>query len=252
MPGPEGVLVDRSTVYQYDQDARLVLPRARLPAGETLAGYGMAGDAVTLLSNRALYFYDARELENDDGVLQPRQRVPLPGAVGDLQRIDAMELLDGWLLSFAFVRSSYNAEGALPFQQIVRVDEAGHVRTVARREVRRDYPDAWRYQNWFPSPVVYTVQETLKTAFADGMAPLRKEAAPIPRAIAILAGVLMLLSAIAAWWRVRQTALPPLARIAWIVASAILGLPAVMALWLMYPLRETVDDLAVDALPATA
>jgi len=84
------------------------------------------------------------------------------------------------------------------------------------------------------------------------MAPLRKEAAPIPRAIAILAGVLMLLSAIAAWWRVRQTALPPLTRIAWIVASAILGLPAVMALWLMYPLRETVDDLAVDALPATA
>ncbi|NUS61785.1 MAG: hypothetical protein HOQ01_12630 [Lysobacter sp.] len=252
MPGPEGVLIDRSTVYQYDQDARLVLPRARLPAGEVLTGYGQAGDAVALLSDRALYFYDARELENDDGVLQPRQRVPLPGAVGDLQRIDAMELLDGWLLSFAFVRSSYNAEGALPFQQIVRVDDAGRVQTVARRDVVRDYPDTWRYQNWFPSPVVYMVQKIAKTAFADGMAPLRKEPAPVPRPIQILAGVLMLLSAIGAWWRVRQTALSPAARIAWIVVCAALSVPALMTLWLLYPKRETVDDAVVDALPATA
>jgi hypothetical protein len=252
MPGPEGVLIDRSTVYQYDQDARLVLPRARLPAGEVLAGYGEAGDAVALLSDRALYFYDARELENDDGVLQPRQRVPLPGAVGDLQRIDAMELLDGWLLSFAFVRSSYNAEGALPFQQIVRVDDAGRVVTVARRDVVRDYPDTWRYQNWFPSPVVYAVQKIAKTAFADGMAPLRKEPAPIPRAIQVLAGVLMLMSAIGAWWRARQTALSPVARIAWIVVCALLSVPALMTLWLLYPKRETVDDAVADALPATA
>jgi hypothetical protein len=252
MPGPENVLIGRSTVYQYDQDSRLVLPRAQLPKGETFAGYGQAGDAIALLSDRALYFYDARELENDDGVLQPRQRVPLPGAVGDLQRIDAMELLDGWLLSFSFVRSSYNAEGALPFQQIVRVDAAGLVTTVARRDVVRDYPDVWRYQNWFPSPVVYAVQKAVKTAFADGMAPLHKAPAPIPRAIQVLAIVLMLLSAIGAWWRARQTALSSAARIGWVVASAVLGLPALMSLWLLYPKRETVDDLVVDALPATA
>ncbi|MCC8362092.1 hypothetical protein LK996_03255 [Lysobacter sp. A6] len=252
MPGPKGVLIDRSTVYQYDQDARLVLPRARLPAGEIFTGYGEAGDAVAVLSDRALYFYDARELENDDGVLQPRQRVPLPGAVGDLQRVDAMELIDGWLLSFAYVRSSYNAEGALPFQQIVHVDDAGRVRTVARRDVVRDYPDTWRYQNWFPSPVVYAVQRAAKNAFADGMAPLRKEPAPIPRAIQVLAGALMLLSAIGAWWRARQTALSPAARIAWIVVCAIASLPALMTLWLLYPKRETVDDIVVDALPATA
>lgn len=252
LPGPKNVLIDRSTVYQYDQDARLVLPRARLPKGETFAGYGEAGDAIALLSDRALYFYDARELENDDGVLQPRQRVPLPGAIGDLQRVDAMELLDGWLLSFSFVRSSYNAEGALPFQQIVRVDEAGHVTNVARRDVVRDYPDVWRYQNWFPSPVAYTVQKVAKNAFADGMAPLRKEPAPIPRAIQVLAIVLMLLSAIGAWWRARQTALSPAARMGWVVVSALVGLPALMALWLLYPKRETVDDQVVDALPANA
>ena len=118
---------------------------------------------------------------------QPRQRVPLPGAAGDLQRVDAMELLDGWLISFSFVRSSYNAEGALPFQQIVRVDDSGRVQTVARRDVHRDYFDTWRYQNWFPSPVVYAVQKAAKTAFADGMAPLPKRAAPIPMSMQVLA-----------------------------------------------------------------
>jgi hypothetical protein len=253
MPGPKNVLFDRSTVYQYDQDARLVLPRARLPQRERLAGFGEAGDDVALLSDRALYFYDARELENDDGVLVPRQRVPLPGAAGDLQRVDAMELLDGWLISFSFVRSSYNAEGALPFQQIVRVDDSGRVQNVARRDVQRDYFDTWRYQNWFPSPVVYAVQKAAKTAFADGMAPLQKQPPPVPFAIKMLAGLLMLVSLLGAVWRTRQTDLPMRAQIAWIVVCGLVSLPALMALWLLYPKRETVDDVAISsAQPAIA
>jgi len=229
-----------------------VLPRARLPQGERFTGFGKMGDDVAVLSDRALYFYDARELENDDGVLVPRQRVPFPGAVGDLQRIDAMELLDGWLLSFAFVRSSYNAEGALPFQQVVRVDEAGHVETIARRDVITDYPVAWRFQNWFPSPVVYAVQKAAKTAFAGGMTPLHKNAPPVPQSMWVLAGVLMFASLLAAVWRTRQTDLSMSARIAWIVVCGVVSLPAVMALWLLYPIRETVDAVDFIAQPATA
>jgi hypothetical protein len=60
------------------------------------------------------------------------------------------------------------------------------------------------------------------------------------------------LSAIGAWWRARQTALSPAARIAWVVACALLSVPALMTLWLLYPKRETVDDVVVDALPASA
>ncbi len=252
MPGPKNLLFDRMTVYQYDEDARLVLPRVRLPQGERLAGFGEAGDDVAVLSDRALYFYDARELENDDGVLVPRQRVPLPGAPGDLQRVDAMELLDGWLLSFSFVRSSYNAEGALPFQEIVRVDDDGRVHAVARRDVDRDYFDAWRYQDWFPSPVVYAVQKAAKNAFAGGMAPLPKHAAPVPDAMKWLAGLLMLASLLGAAWRTRQTALSTRARIAWLIVCGIVSLPALMALWLLYRKRETVDDIDVVAQPAIA
>ena len=115
-----------------------------------------------------------------------------------------------------------------------------------------DYTDTWRYQNWFPSPVVYTVQKAAKTAFADGMAPLAKNAPPVPFAIQVLAGALMLLSLIGAVWRTRQTNLSPAARIAWIVASGAISLPALMALWLLYPKRETVDEPGFVAQPATA
>jgi hypothetical protein len=252
MPGPKNLLFDRATVYQYDEDAQLVLPRVRLPQGERLAGVGEAGDDVAVLSDRALYFYDARELESDDGVLVPRQRVALPGAPGDLQRVDAMELLDGWLLSFSFVRSSYNAEGALPFQEIVRVDDKGGVHPVARREVDRDYFDAWRYQNWFPSPLLYAVQKAAKNAFAGGMAPLPKHPAPVPPAMQWLAGLLMLASLLGAVWRTRQTDLSTRARIAWVLVCGVVSLPALMALWLLYPKRETVEDIAIAAQPAIA
>ena len=193
-------------MYQYDQDARLVLPRARLPQGERLAGFGEAGDDVALLSDRALYFYDARELENDDGVLAPRQRVPLPGATGDLQRVDAMELLDGWLVSFSFVRSSYNAEGALPFQQIVRVDDSGRVQTVARRDV------ASRLLRYLALPELVPVaggvcgaeggEERIRRrhgAAAEADARRSRSRCRCSRAL------LMLASLLGAVWRTRQT-----------------------------------------------
>jgi hypothetical protein len=40
LPGGEGMLFDRTAVYQYDSDAKLILPRARLPRGEAIAGFG--------------------------------------------------------------------------------------------------------------------------------------------------------------------------------------------------------------------
>jgi len=251
LPVGDNLLVDRSTVYQFDEDANLVLPRARLPGGEAITGYGKAGDDFVLVGERALYFYDARAFDGSDGVLEPRLRVPVPGRMGDVQRIDAMELLDGWLLSFSFARSSYNAEGTLPYQQIVRAFDDGRSVTVSRRDIARDYPDAWRYQNWYPSPVLYMVQKAAKNMLAGDMRPLPMATPPVPRTMQVLAGALMLFSLIAALWRVRRTDLSRAARIAWVLACGVLSVPALMALWAMYPERETVPDDLV-AHPAMA
>ncbi|SFK77509.1 hypothetical protein [Lysobacter sp. cf310] len=242
-PGPEGLLVARDAVYQYDSDERRVLPRARLPRGEMLTGIDKAGDSALVLSNRALYFYDLRELDNDDSVLKPRQRVALPGRSGDLVRIDLMELLDGYLISFLFTFSSHNAEGALPYQQLLHVDEAGRATPVARRALSLDYPIAWRYQNWYASPLLYRAQKAWLDLYS-GYVPGRDMATPpVPRTALWIAAVLSLLSVLGALWRLSRIAVSGPARMAWLAACAAIGLPALMSLWLMYRPRETLDEV---------
>jgi len=243
LPGPDNVFFTGDTVYQYYPDDQLMLPRAHLPAGEVMTGYGKVGDDLALLSNRGLYFYDLEEFENSDGILTPRQRVPLPGMPGDLIRIELMELLDGWLGSFTYTRRSYNAEGALPFQQLTRVDTQGHVTQVARRDVVLDYPVAWRYQNWYTSPALYWAQRTIARLFSGYLPDEETDRPAVPRSAQTIAAVLMLLSLLGAVWRTRQTALAMPARIAWIAVCGAIGLPALMSLWLIHPKREVLEDL---------
>lgn len=245
MPGPAGALVSRTTIYQYDSDQRVIVPRLRVPADEQITDLEEAGDSVALLSNRALYFYDAREFADADGLLTPRQRVLLPGKTGDLQRIDIMELLDGHLLSFLFTRSSYNAEGTEPFQTVLQVDDAGKVTTVGERKLTMDYPPLWRFQNWYPSPVIYEAQRRIVGWFGGYRPDADKARPPIPGTMKALAVALMVLSMLLAAWRTRQTALPTTARIAWIIACGVISLPALMSLWLIHPPREQWDDVPV-------
>ena len=251
LPGPEGIFFTSDTVYQYYDDDESLLPRAHLPAGEVITGYGKVGDDLALLSDHGLYFYDLEEFKNDDGVLTPRQRLPLPGKPGDLIRIELMELLDGWLGSFTYTRRSHNAEGALPFQQLIRVDTQGRVAQVARRELILDYPVAWRYQNWYISPVLYTAQRTIARLYSGYLPDDETDRPEVPRSAWIIAAVLMSLSFLGAIWRTAQTALSVPARIAWIAVCGAIGLPALMSLWLIHPKREVLEDVPV-AQTATA
>lgn len=252
MPGPADTLVSRRSVYQYDSQQSLIAPRIQVPANEQITDVERAGDSVLVLSNRALYFYDAREFADSDGLLTPRQRVALPGKTGDLQRIDLIELLDGHLVSFLFSRASYNAEGALPFQTVVHVADDGASQVVGERRLKLDYPAAWRFQNWFPAPLIYEAQRWLVERFAGYRPDADKQRPPIPRAIQILALALMSVSLLLAIWRTRQTDLSPGARWAWIVACGVLSLPALLSLWLIHPRREQTQHATGNAVLATA
>lgn len=250
-PADHDTLVSRDTVYQYDQDERRVLARVRAPAGETITGVDEIGDSLAVLTDRALAFYDLASFREGDGLLAPTQRMALPGRSGDLVRIDVMELLDGYLASFLFSYASHNARGALPYQDVLRVDEAGRTTRGAHRDLVTDYPAAWRYQNWYTSPLLYAATDAVVNAFS-GDPPARDMATPpVPRSMWAVAGVLMLVSLLAAAWRTRQTALPLPGRIAWIAACTVFSLPALMALWVLYPKREVLDDVPL-AHPATA
>jgi hypothetical protein len=238
MPGPRNSLISSSRVYQYDSDQKRVALRMRLPAGERITGYDQVGDDLALLSDRAVYFYDGRDLAAGDGMLTPRQRLPIPGKVGDLYRADAIELLDGYLVSFLFSRSAHNAEGAAPYQQMMRIDDLGNATAVMRRDLKSGFPVLWRYQNWFPSPAIYELQRAARRLFADYQITDDTARPPVPRTVAIVAGVLMLLSLLGAVGWTRRTDLSTPARIGWIVACGVFSLPALMSLCLIHPRRE--------------
>jgi len=238
MPGPENSLISSSRVYQYDSDQKRVVPRLRLPPGERITGYDRVGDDLALLSDRAVYVYDGRDLAAGDGMLTPRQRLAIPGRVGDLYRADAIELLDGYLISFLFTRSAHNAEGVAPYQQTMRIDDEGRATAVMRRDLKSGFPALWRYQNWFPSPAIYETQRAARRLFAGYGITDDTARPPVPRQVMITAGVLMLLSLLGAVWWTRQTDLSKPARLGWIAACGVIGLPALMSLRLIHPRRE--------------
>src|SRR5207342_523857 len=149
--------------------------RGRVPAGETILGLDLAGERIALLSQRALYLYDARDLRDNDAMLQPRLRVPTPGHVGNLTRIELMELLDGVLLSYSFTRGRHNGNGT-PHQLVLRVDEQGKATPVARRALSSGYGPVYIYNSWYTSPVLYAAQKQA-TALLAGYQPLSDVAA---------------------------------------------------------------------------
>jgi hypothetical protein len=144
-------MVGEHAAYQYDKDARRVYRRIELPEGEIVAGApDAAGDAVALMSDRALYLFDARKAARDFAPLRPMFRIPQPGLSGDLSRVDLLELLDGYLVSFTYEYNAHLRTGGAPFQQILLVDGSGRVSTVARRALKDDYPPLYRYRTWWP------------------------------------------------------------------------------------------------------
>ncbi|MDR7069499.1 hypothetical protein J2X02_002350 [Pseudoxanthomonas japonensis] len=253
MPGMEpgdATLIGGDTLYQYRSAQHDVAPRLRAAPGETLMGGGPLGQGVGMLSDRALYFYDGRRLAEGQGIIAPRLRVPLPGAMGDLRSLDLIELVDGHLIALAFSAESH-ADGAAPVQITLRTHDDGRIETVHRRALAFDYPPAYRYRHWWPSPLLSTVAEWVRNLFAPPL-PLDVTApAPRPASMTWLAGVLSLLAVIGAVWRTARTGLSVPARCGWIVACALVGLPALGSLWLLVPRRDVVADVPLPE-PATA
>ena len=239
LPGPRGLLIGRQTLHAFDEQTQRVLPRVVLPEGEVVAGVDATGERLAVLSDRALYLYDARPLSLDASLLATRQRVPLPGAPGNLTRVDIMELLDGHLVSFTMTRQRHNGQGD-SFQEVSRVDSQGRVTLEARRALPTGYGPLFTAQTWWLSPAISEGLGKLRHLFAPYQPGYVLSPPPRPGVVIGAAALLMLLSLLAAVWHVRRTALGMTSRVAWCVACGALGVPALMALWLAVPPREVV------------
>lgn len=231
-------LASASTVYAYDSQQRMVLPRIVLPRGETLAmPPSDMGEVVVVMSDRALYTFDARAFAGGDSLLQPRLRLALPGPIGELHRIDMIELIDGHLVSFVHGLGSADSPG-LPVQSTLQVPGDGDAIEVARRQLRPDFPLALRHYPWWVSPAMHGLRNFIIHAFAPAL-PLRAQSPqPIPSGIKQLAAGLMLLSLLGSLWLSRRQGLHRPARAVWALACAAAGLPALIAQRLIHPNRE--------------
>ena len=252
MPYGATYLYNAHAAYQYDSEQQRIFERVRLPQGEAMASPPQpAGDNILVLSDRAAYFYPGREAMNGLDLLQPLMRVAMPGHVGNLSRMDVVELLDGYLVSYTYTWGVWSGELQHPFQQVLRVDGKGHAREVASRALSIDLPSVYTNRNTWLSPVLRALCLGAQDLFAARDA-LRAKPEPMPAPVLWLAAICCLLSLLGAVWLSGRQAHSPRARWAWVLLCGIVGLPALASLWLLYPRRETLPVPASSAQPVAA
>lgn len=247
-----GYLFNAHAAYQFDGAQQRIYERVRLPRGEVMAGPPMpAGDNILVLSNRAAYFYPGREAMNGLDLLRPLMRVALPGPVGHLGRMDVVELLDGYLLSYTYTWGVWSGELQHPYQQVLRVDGSGHAREIARRALSIDLPSIYTNRNTWLSPVLRALCLGAQNLFA-AKDPLRARPEPMPAPVRWLAGFCCLLSLLGAAWLSGRQPHSPRGRWAWVLLCGVVGLPALASLWLLYPRRESIAAAAPPLQPVSA
>lgn len=250
MPYGATYLYNAHAAYQYDSEQQRIFERIRLPRGEVIAGPPEpAGDNILMLSDRAAYFYPGREAMNGLDLLQPLMRVPMPSAVGNLSRVDVVELLDGYLVSYTYTWGVWSGELQHPFQQVLRVDGKGQAREVAHRALAMDLPSIYTNRNTWLSPVLRAICLGAQDLFA-AKDPLRAKPEPMPAQVMWLAGACCLMALLGAIWLTGRQTHSPRGRWGWVLLCGVVGLPALASLWLMYPRRETLPVAAPGARPA--
>ena len=231
----DGTLVDASRISNFDTELELILPRLQVPAGETIAAPPVSvGESIALLSDKAIYFYDGEVLRSDDREFPARQRVPLVRKIGNLERVDIMELLNGYLVSETFGRGAPDGAGD-PEHFLLETDGAGHVTTAAHRLLSHDFSAMTRFQGEWLSPVLNEAYYAAINLFAPHTPLTAHDGSRPPTSIWITALFLAVLAAIGTWWWTGHVKLGRKRRAGWTAASAIVGLPAVASLVLFHP-----------------
>ncbi|WP_250626193.1 hypothetical protein [Pinirhizobacter soli] len=233
------IFIAGDTVYRHVADENAAEPWLRLPNGETVQGApSVEGSRVLLQGSRALYVFDrADALVRAAWPQAPMARIPVPGSVADLGRVDVTTVDDGLLVSFAFTG------GGLFYpvsrhQDLVLVDGEGAVTNIATRTLAYDFPAWYRYADWWLSPAMDWFDRVAKHLFEPTPPLGMSDVLPPPAGSVALAILLCVLAAVLAGWRVQRLDIGSRTRAAWIIACAAIGLPALASLWLLYPAAE--------------
>jgi hypothetical protein len=248
------LLLDGATVVtphqlaQFDADAQAMHTRISLAPDEVFAAPPQrAGEALMVLSDRHLSFFDARAFARDAGLLSAKLQVPVPGPIAQLTRVDVAELAEGYLVSFTFGRGCHDGRSD-GWQELVRVDASGQVTPLNRRALVPDFPALFRFREVWLSPALSTLERAAISAFAVPN-PLGDAPRPaLPREVLTLVALLAALSiTLAAGWA-WTLPISPLRKLVWIAICGAVGVPALVSFVLLNPRPERLPLLT--ALPA--
>jgi len=247
-----GYLVNAHDIYQIGQRDLHLRHLLHVEGAEQLGGgIAMLGGRTALLTNRRVVL-----LQDSGGQPAPLATVNLPVPFGDLERVEAAEVADGTLLSF--VAGYRRNEGVAAAPQVsYLVDAAGRVTEVGRRELAHDFPALFEHRDWWVSPLLYAVVSLPEMLIEKGLVPDHGASRfaplllPRPASVWTATIVLALVSCLLASWWTHRARLAPRARLAWCLASLLLGLPALLSLMVLQPRAER-ENLAADAAPQPA
>ena len=224
LPIGDGSMIAGGNLYRLDARSGTLERRLQLSAGETIVTQPVpAGPVVAVLSDRALYFADRNALEGGR-VSSAKVAVPLPGMIGDLQRLDIAHLTDRTIVSFFFGRDSIEGPSRA-WQRIVSVAPDGTVRTLAHRSLGPDHSDVLRFRSYWLSPAIRAIAAAAAEIGSDSAWIPPRAPVDVPRGIWIAAGLLSLAAAAATAVLAVRRRLGAPETAAWTLAAFALGIP---------------------------
>ncbi|PKM07953.1 MAG: hypothetical protein CVV14_06135 [Gammaproteobacteria bacterium HGW-Gammaproteobacteria-4] len=243
-----GELMTAQALYGIDKETQALELRLVLRDGERFTSSPRRGfNRVLLLTNQRLLVL--REDQRAAAYVKPLLldwELSLPHGPQHLQSATLVELMDGWLVSFVYgdgIRqiglSQFNAL-AEPRQEVLFIDADGNAKVVGERQINADFPAIHR-SNWWLSPPLDFLRMLPEATLDKGLTwPLQLVPWPRVPALHIAALLMLLLSTATAWWWLRDTRMPTGRRRVWLASCALIGLPALISLFLLEPreLRE--------------
>jgi hypothetical protein len=228
----DGLMVASGSLYRVDPTGGTIDRVLRLPAREVIVAKPVPiGANAAILGDRALHLLDASVLGGQK-VASGGSSVPLPGAIGNLRRLDVAPLPDRTIVSFFFGRDSIEGSSAA-WQQVVSVTPDGFVRVLAQRSFSADFSNALRFRSYWLSPGLRIVAGAIESLGAIDAPVQRRAAVDVPHDVWIAAGVLSLLAAACAAVIARRRRLRSPETAAWVAATLLLGLPLLVTFILL-------------------
>ncbi|WP_133155072.1 hypothetical protein [Kinneretia aquatilis] len=240
-------LLTPRVIYQIDLAQQRTLEQVRLADDEVFIAAPLTfGEQVLAVTSQGMRLFgpDRATYDQTAGTvrqLSERQVWRIPGVpfvqamgqtqgAGSLSRLDAAELVDGWLIGLTF-GGYYNGESIR--QILLHVDAQGAVQVLAERALQNDFPVWYETVAWWLSPVHFAVRHAPVVLLDNGIVQGASvwgtpDAAQLTRALVLNAASVLL----ALWW-MRRTALQARRKLLWLVMTALGGLPALLSLLLI-------------------